>query len=106
MTTNFRKIAKLLRIDLIDFRAFMDEALNARNANPHKILFDSYDKSLQAAELCDARLAVWIQPNIDKPDFEAGYKIRQERLKRLEQISLEKLERIFRAYQRNRASRQ
>lgn len=83
----------------------MDEALHAKTANPNRVLFDSYDRNLQAAELCDARLTVWIQTNIGKPNFEAGYKIRRERLKVRERISLEKLERIFRAYQRDRASR-
>ena len=102
--TNFRRMAKRLRIDLGDFNSFMDAALNQRKPSPYRMLFEAYDKSLADIELQELRQAAWIRANLDKPDFEVGYKERGERLKVLERESLARLELIFRAYRKARAS--
>jgi len=97
-------MAKRLRIDLGDFNSFMDVALNPRKPSPHRELFEAYDKSLSAIELQELRQAAWIRANLDKPNFEVDYKERGERLKVLERQSLARLERIFKAYRKVRAS--
>jgi hypothetical protein len=102
--SNFRRIAKRLKIDLNDFNSFMDQALNPKNSSPHKHLFDAYDQSLERIERHEIRQAQWIRANVDKPNFELDHKEYGERLKNLERQSIARLERIFKAYRHERAS--
>jgi hypothetical protein len=100
--SNFRRLVKKLRIDSDAFHDFHATVVNPANADPRKRFFDSYNENLRRIEIAYVKLESFIMENIDKADFEARLKRRQERIKALERVSLDRLERIFEAYKRNR----
>jgi hypothetical protein len=101
--STFQKIAKRLHIDLGDFNVFIDEVLNPHNKDQRKRLFDAYDLSLRRIEVAHAHLEGFVMANVDRLDFEARLEKRSEKMRALEQASIERLERIFEAYRRDRA---
>jgi hypothetical protein len=91
-------MAKRLGVDTGDFNGWMDRVLNPKTSDPHKRLFDDYDKSLQRVEVAHAYLEAFVLRWVDKPDFEARLRKRGQRVAVLERASVERLKVILAAY--------